>query len=198
MTDYIKLYDGISRVAWGYFFVYFDINLGAVSILPRFIGYLLFLSAINCLKDEERDLSLLRSLGIILALWHTAIWLGHWFSFELDGMWQFADIIISLVNLYFHFQLLTNLASVAAKYQPEGYGIDSKLLRYRTIQTVILTVTTISLRLDPWLLSVRTYVSAAILIVYVIICICLMKALFDFRKCLALIVENYETNENAE
>lgn len=193
MTDYIKLYDGISRVAWGYFFVYFDINLGAVSILPRFIGYLLFLSAINCLKDEERDLSLLRSLAVRLALWYTAIWLGSWFSLELDGIWQFADIIVSLVNLYFHFQLLTNIASIAAKYQPEGYELDSKLLRYRTIQTVILTVITISSCFDSWLLTVRTYVSVTILIVYVIICICLMKALFDFRKCLTVNYENDET-----
>lgn len=184
MTDHHKLYTGISRVAWGYFFLYIDININAVSLLPSFVGYLLFLSAVNHLKEEERELSLLRTLGIILALWHGASWLAGWFSFDLGGVWQFADILVSLVNLYFHFQLLTNLASIAAKYQPEGYNLDSKLLRYRTIQTVILTAITVISHLHPWLMEIWIFISVIMAIVYVIIGICLMKALFDLRKCL--------------
>lgn len=185
MTDYQKLYDGISRAAWGYFFIYFNFSINTVSILPSFAGYLLFLSAISHLKDEERELSLLRTLGIILTLWHGAEWFVSWVSFELDGVWQFIDILISLVNLYFHFQLLTNLASIATKYQPEGYELDSKLLRYRTIQTVMLTAITIISHLHPWLIEIWVYVSILMLIVYLIAGICLMKALFDLRKCLS-------------
>ena len=64
MTDYQKLYTGIGRAAWGYFFIYFDFNINTVSILPSFIGYMLFLSAINCLCEEERELNLLRTLGV--------------------------------------------------------------------------------------------------------------------------------------
>lgn len=183
---YQKLYTGISRAAWGYFFVYFNININTVNLLPTFVGYLLFLSAINYLKEEERELSLLRTLGIILAVWHGAVWIASWFSFELDGMWQFVDILISLVNLYFHFQFLTNLASIAAKYQPEGYEQDKKLLRYRTIQTVILTATTIISLLHPWLLEVWTYVSIVMMIIYLIAAICLMVALFRLRNCLKM------------
>ena len=51
MTDYQKLYDGISRAAWGYFFVYFDLNI--VDILPDFVGYILFLYAINLLQGSR-------------------------------------------------------------------------------------------------------------------------------------------------
>lgn len=184
MTDYRKLYDGISRAAWGYFFIYFNININTVSILPSFVGYLLFLSAINYLKDEERELGLLHTLGVILALWHGAEWVMSWLGVSLDGAWQFIDIIISLVNLYFHFQLLTNLASIATKYQPEGYEQDAKLLRYRTLQTVMLTAITIVTELHPWLSDAWTYISIVMLIVYLIAGICLMKALFDLRKCL--------------
>ena len=183
MTDYQKLYDGISKAAWGYFFIYFDFTINTVSILPSFVGYLLFLSAINDLKGEERDLSLLHTLSVILALWHGVDWLAGWVSFDMDGVWQFADILISLVNLYFHFQFLTNLASVAAKCQPEGYELDSKLLRYRTIQTVILTAITITTHLHSWLLEVWTFILIIMVIVYVVIGICLMKTLFDLRKC---------------
>ena len=116
MTDYHKLYTGIGRAAWGYFFIYFDINLNTVSILPSFIGYLLFLSAINHLCDEERELNLLRTLGIILTVWHIASWFASFGAIKLDGMLPAVDIIIGVVNIYFHFQLLTNLASIAAKY----------------------------------------------------------------------------------
>lgn len=184
MTDYRKLYDGISKAAWGYFFLYFNINMNSVSLLPSFVGYLLFLSAINDLQDEERELSLLPILGVILAVWHGIAWLASWVTLNLDGAWQFVDIIIGLVNLYFHFQLLTNLASIAAKYQPEGYEQDAKLLRYRTLQTVMLTAITILTHLHPWLSEIWIYISVGMLIVYLIAGICLMKALFDLRRIL--------------
>lgn len=184
MTDYRKLYNGISKVAWGYLFIYFDFKAITVSILPSFVGYLLFLSAITYLKSEESGLSLLRTLGVILALWHGLDWLLSWFSFDLDGVLQFADILICLINLYFHFQLLTNLASIAAKYQPEGYKLDSRLLRYRTIQTVILTAIVIITRLHSWLSEIWTLIAIIMLVVYLIACICLMKTLFGLRKCL--------------
>ena len=138
MTAYQKLYTGIGRAAWGYFFIYFDFNINTVSILPSFIGYMLFLSAINCLCEEERELNLLRTLGVILTVWHVASWLASWGSIDLDGMLQVVDIIIGVVNIYFHFQLLTNLASIATKYQSADDELDAKLLRYRTLQTVML------------------------------------------------------------
>ena len=184
MTDYQKLYSGISKAAWGYFFLYFNINFNNVSILPSFVGYLLFLSAIKLLKEEERELSLLHTLGVIMALWTSVEWLASFVGLNLDGMWQFIDIIISLVNLYFHFQFLTNLASIAAKYQSEGYELDAKLLRYRTLQTVMLSAIEVIICFQPWLSEAWTVISICMLIVYLIAGICLMKALFDLRKCL--------------
>lgn len=189
MTDYRKLYDGISKVAWGYFFIYFNIHINTVSLLPSFVGYGLFLSAIHDLKEEERELSLLHTLGVLLAVWHGAEWLVSWVGIDLEGVWQFLDIIISLVNLYFHFQLLTNLASIAATHQPDGYKQDAKLLRYRTLQTVILTAITAVTLLYPWLSAMWTAISVVMLIVYLIACICLMKALFDLRRCLPAYTE---------
>ena len=184
MTDYQKLYSGISKAAWGYFFLYFNINFNNVSILPSFVGYLLFLSAIKLLKEEERELSLLHTLGVIMALWTGVEWLASFVGLNLEGMWQFIDIIISLVNLYFHFQFLTNLASIAAKYQSEGCELDAKLLRYRTLQTVMLSAIEVIICFQPWLSEAWTVISICMLIIYLIAGICLMKALFDLRKCL--------------
>lgn len=184
MTDYKNLYDGISKVAWGYFFLYFNININNVSILPSFIGYILFLSAINNLRNEERDLALLRTLGILLAFWHVAEWVAGGGGVDLDGSSQFIDIIVCLMNLYFHFQLITNLASLAAKYQPDGMEQDAKLLRYRTLQTVMLTGIMSLTILEPWFAEAWVYISLILSFVYLIAGICLMKALFDLRRCL--------------
>ncbi|MGN1095115.1 MAG: hypothetical protein ACI4QR_01865 [Eubacteriales bacterium] len=184
MTDYKKLYKGIGRAAWGYFFIYFNININSVSILPSFVGYLLFLSAINYLRDEERELGLLKTLGIILTVWHIAPWLASWALIHLDGVLAVADIIIGVVNIYFHFQLLTNLASIATKYQPEGHELDKKLLRYRTLQTIMLTAVIILGYLAKWLDDFGVFIYIVMIIVYLIAGILLMKALFDLRRCL--------------
>ena len=186
MTDYQKLYTGIGRAAWGYFFIYFDINLNTVSILPSFIGYLLFLSAINHLCDEERELNLLRTLGIILTVWHIASWFASFGAIKLDGMLPAVDIIIGVVNIYFHFQLLTNLASIAAKYQSEDHEFDAKLLRYRTMQTVMLTAVIVLGYLAKWQAELVTFVSVGMIIAYLIVAILLMKTLFDLRRDISI------------
>ena len=198
MTDYQKLYTGIGRAAWGYFFIYFDINLNTVSILPSFIGYLLFLSAINHLCDEERELNLLRTLGIILTVWHIASWFASFGAIKLDGMLPAVDIIIGVVNIYFHFQLLTNLASIAAKYQSEDHEFDAKLLRYRTMQTVMLTAVIILGYLAKWQTELVTVISVGMIIVYLIVAILLMKTLFDLRRDISIDSDSNDTDMDTE
>ena len=198
MTDYQKLYTGIGRAAWGYFFIYFDINLNTVSILPSFIGYLLFLSAINHLCDEERELNLLRTLGIILTVWHIASWFASFGAIKLDGMLPAVDIIIGVVNIYFHFQLLTNLASIAAKYQSEDHEFDAKLLRYRTMQTVMLTAVIVLGYLAKWQTELVTFVSVGMIIAYLIVAILLMKTLFDLRRDISIDSDSNDTDTDTE
>lgn len=181
METYNRLYDGISKVAWGYFFLYFDINLGTVSVLPNFVGFLLFLKAIDLLKDDQRELGLLKTLGIILTVWNFIEWVGSWVSYGF-GNWYFINIIIGLVNLYFHFQLITNLASIAKEYQQEGCEQDKKLLKYRTMQTIMLTVFLAISNFIPFFEEIGTYISLGLAIIYIVVCICIMKALFDLRK----------------
>lgn len=198
MTDYQKLYTGIGRAAWGYFFIYFDINLNTVSILPSFIGYLLFLSAINHLCDEERELNLLRTLGIILTVWHIASWFASFGAIKLDGMLPAVDIIIGVVNIYFHFQLLTNLASIAAKYQSEDHEFDAKLLRYRTMQTVMLTAVIVLGYLAKWQAELVTFVSVGMIIAYLIVAILLMKTLFDLRRDISIDSDSDDTDMDTD
>ncbi len=136
MTDRQTLYDGASCAAWGYLFLFFDFNLGTVSVLPRFVGYLLLLSAIGKLSGARRDLALLQPLGLLLAVWYGADWLLSWGGGTMDGKSLFLDLLASAAGLYFRFQFLTDAAALAAQYQGPEDRVDNTLLQCRTIQTV--------------------------------------------------------------
>lgn len=182
MTDRQALYDGVSRAAWGYFFLYFDFNLGTVSIFPRFAGYCLFLSAIRRLSGERRDLALLQPLGTLLAVWHAGDWLASWLGGSLNGLFLPLELIISAASLYFHFQLFTDFAALAAAYQPEGEALDRRLLRWRTALALLTTITTLAAYLPDRLFQ-TTGAVAALAIAALVVALCLMAALFALRRC---------------
>lgn len=198
MTDYGKIYDGITKAIWGYFFLYFDINLGTVSILPSFVGYILFLKAIDLLRDEERELSLLKTLGYILTVWNAIEWLAKCVSYSFAGQWQFVILIAGLINMYFHFQFLTNIASIATRHQVEGCEYDKKLLTCRTIQTLMLTVFIVISKFNFILEEIWIYISLALAVIYIMVCIYIMATLNGLRKNLKTeeIILDIITEEN--
>ena len=144
MTDYERLYTGLSHAAWGYFLLHFNFNLNvdstSINILPSFAGALLLLSAVNKLSAERRDLKLLRPLCMILAAWHLPDWLLALAGTSLTGKILFLDLIFTAVLLYFHFQFLTDMAAIAEKYQPEGETLNRRILRRRTVLLVLATI----------------------------------------------------------
>lgn len=139
IPNYEKLYRGVSHAAWAYFFLYFNVNLNTINILPNFVCYLLLWSAIGCLEEEERDLTLLRPLCVLLGVWAGADWVLTLLGGTLDGRFLPMDLLISVAAIYFHFQLFTDFARLARRYQPEGARLDRRLLRLRTAQTLFLT-----------------------------------------------------------
>ena len=144
MTDYERLYTGLSHAAWGYFLLHFNFNLNfdsvSINILPSLAGALLLLSAVDKLSAERRDLKLLRPLCMILAAWHLADWLLALAGTSLTGKILFLDLIFTAVLLYFHFQFLTDMAAIAEKYQPEGETLNRRILRRRTVLLVLATI----------------------------------------------------------
>ena len=181
-TEREALYKGASRAAWGYLFLYVDINLNAVSILPRFVGWLLFLSAVKHLSARRRDLALLRPLGILLALWHGVDWIASWLGTTLEGWFPPLDLIVGAASLYFQFQFLTDCAALAAEYQQPGEELDRRLLRWRTVQTVLITVTTLLSYPAEFFGGVWGYAATALAAVSFVVTLCLMAALFALRK----------------
>lgn len=182
MTHRQTLYDAISKAAWGYFFLYFDLKLNSVSVLPSFVGFLLFLSAIKLLKEERRDLDLLRPLGTLLAVWHGGNWLCSWLGTSLDGLFPMVDLVISLAGVYFHFQMLTDFAALAARYQQPEQDLDRRLLKWRTRQTLLLTA--ISLCAYPLRFLTELWEPTLIVLAIAgfITSLCIMFTLFDLRR----------------
>lgn len=190
MTLPSNVFQGISKCAWAYLFLYFDINLGTVSILPDFVAFLLFHASIELLKEEERELALLRPLTDLLAGWHILRWAMSWVGKDLDGLIPGLDIVICLANLYFHFQLLTNLSSIVAKYQPEDEEYDRKILKYRTMQTVLFTVMMVLSSLSTLFGESWASISLALGVAYLIAGICMMSALFQIKRRLTFPVDS--------
>lgn len=189
MTDCGKLYNGITKAIWGFFFLYFDVNINLgntpVSILPPFVGYILFLSAIRDLQEEERELALLRTLGVLLTVWHIVAWVAPLLSIDLHKQSGLLTTIVGLINLYFHFQFLTNIASIATKVQPEDDALHTRLLKLRTAQTVMLTGVMILSLFFKGYLTVWMFISFGVGAVYIIVSISIMRALALLRRCIS-------------
>ena len=183
MTDRSSLYKGLSCAAWGYLFLCLDFNLGNVSILPRFAGWLLFLSAIEKLKEERRDLALLQPLGVLMALWTGADWLASWAGRDVDGLFPPLDLVIAAAQLYFLFQFLTDLAALAETYHPEGRLLSRQILLCRTVQTVLVTLFSLAPYLPAGPSNDVTGVAVLILAAgYCILGLWLMISLFSLRR----------------
>lgn len=136
MTDQKTIEQSLSHVAWGYFFLNVDFNIGPVSVLPRFVGFLLLLSAIETLSGRQRDLALLKPLCVLLSAWNGVDWLLSWFGGDLDGKALFLDLLVTAAGLYFHFQFLTDMAALAETYQAKGRDLARRLQNHRAIYVV--------------------------------------------------------------
>ena len=176
---------GLSNAAWGYLFLHFDFNLNNVSIFPRFVGWLLLLSACKKLSGERRDLDLLRPLSVLLAAWYALDWLLSWGGGSVNGHILFLDLLLAVAGLYFHFQFLTDMAALAERYQPEGAGLDGQLRRRRTVYVVLITL--VALLGDLGLLVELPEhwgegIAIVMMLTALIAAILIMAALFQLRR----------------
>ena len=193
--DYERLYRGVSHAAWAYIFLYLDINLNTLNILPDFVCYLLLWSAISCLEGEERDLRLLRPLCLLLGVWAGLEWAVALLGWSLEGRLLPWDLLLAVAGLYFHFQLFTDFAHLAERYQGEGETLDRRLLRLRTVQALLQTALTASVFLlspgteltFPWGSSLEGLAAGVLLALAaagLVVALMLMFALFALRRCL--------------
>lgn len=134
--------EALGHIAWGYLLLYLDFNLGTLDILPNWLGYLLIYQAITTLGEREPSALLLKPFGLLLTLYEACIWTLEIFSSTPPYL---ATLLFAVLTLYFHFQLLTNLASIALRSNLEG--VSRRLLQLRTVCTLLYTTLFLPI---PW------------------------------------------------
>lgn len=145
MNELQKLRSAITRIAWGYIFTLVDIRIGQIDILPSFIGFGIMLSAFSLLKEKSKTVSLLRPFAYVLIVWNVISWIlkaGVSVSvpFLSVTIINYISYIIEIIELYFNFQLLTEMSIIAAEYQPSEIELDKSFLTKRNVLTVFSTV----------------------------------------------------------
>ncbi len=167
--------DALKKIAWGYVFIYFNINLGAVSIIPTWVGYILILQALDGVAEREPSAKLLKPFAFVLITVELIRWVVTWFAGALAFPWM--NLLIGIIGLYFHFQLLTNLVDAATR-DCSSYG---KGLRFfRNLQVLLVTVLTMmNAAIIP---STWESLSGAMLIATAVLTIGLVWTLFSYAK----------------
>ena len=81
MTSNIQdIRNSAKKIAWGFFLMHMNFNLGPVDILPDWAGYALIVSALAFVVAFEEDLKKLRAVGTALLVWSVITWIGGIFA----------------------------------------------------------------------------------------------------------------------
>lgn len=187
MNERTVLYKNITKFAFGFLIILINISIAGFDILPDFVGYILFISAISALKKRYKKINLLNPLAIILLIWSViAIIIPYFATNEtVILITDFITLVISIIQIYFNFQLLTQIGAIAKEYDEET-KLDKRLMKLRNIYTVLNTVLT-SLANVPVLITLKeneiVLWGITILTVFtVIIAIIIAVTLFSVRK----------------
>lgn len=171
MTDN-QLSRAIKHVAIGYLLLIFNLNLATINIIPNWISYLLFYKAIKPISNYEKSTTLLKSFSIGLGIYEFIIWLTAIFTIKLNN--YLIITIVGICTLYFHFQLLTNIANIAKQHQCRQ---AKAIYRLRTIKTILLMMTVYPIDYSQHLGITITYLSLNLLVTFV-----LCFNLFDYAS----------------
>lgn len=174
MEQHETLCRAIKNIAWGYILIHLHINIGALDLLPDWCGYLLFLGALSVLGQSEPSAHLLKPLGILLTVWNGIFWILKCFGVSSIG--YIPDLIATVISLYFHFQLLTNIAAVAREKECPQEG---SILTLRTVRTILITLFALPF---PW--AEYEVLALIFLFINIIVAICLCSVLFSMHRYL--------------
>ena len=135
MTEQADLFTGARRVFWGYFFLLLDFNLNfnsafTIPLLPNFVGWIFLWRGVDALSSARPSLELLKPFCTALGVCALTQFVP-----SLDGLIPgWLSLFISILTLYTHFQLLTDLAALAEEMLDDG----ELAKRLRTSRTLFL------------------------------------------------------------
>lgn len=171
-----SLSEAVSCVAWGYVFLHLDFNLGGINVLPDWACYALVLHALPGLARAERSALLLRPLAIILLAVDALMWALQIFGAAPDL--YIVSALCTVLALYFHFQLLTNVADIA-RIDPQR---SRSVLRLRNFRTVFVTLLALPWQREAMSWSARDVYLLVTRFAAVILIIWTFSALFDVKN----------------
>ena len=172
----------LGNIAWGNLLILLDVNLGRLDVLPNWVGYLLIFYAIGYLADEVRDLPLLKPFCVLLGATELLDWLAVFLAGEpLTGQFFLVNALIACVSLYFHFQLLTDLAGLAGR-QAGGEHLARRLRVCRNVAAVNRVLVT-ALGYCPFPEEVVTALALLLLLAALAVAIVAAHDLFALRRC---------------
>ena len=135
MTQTADLFTGARRVFWGYFFLLLDFNLNlgsavTIPLLANCVGWIFLWLGVDALAPVRPSLELLKPFCTALGVCSLTQFLP-----ALDSLLPgWLSLFISMLTLYTHFQLLTDLAALAE----EMLGDGELAKRLRTSRTLFL------------------------------------------------------------
>ena len=167
----------LGNIAWGNLLILLDVNLGRLDVLPNWVGYLLIFYAIGYLADEARDLPLLKPFCVLLGAAELLDWLAVFLAGEpLTGQFFLVNALIVCVSLYFHFQLLTDLALLAEECDARANSLRS----CRNVEAVIQVILLLPL---PWEEhATLSIIYGGLLVAGLIVCAFIIYQLFVLRN----------------
>ena len=174
VTYHERLSKQLYNIAAAYFMLHIDFTLFVVNVFPDWLGYVFILNALKIIGEEEPSIMLLRPLCIVLIVWEGMKWIAATLGASMSI--ALLDIIVLVVQLYLHFQLLTNLANVALRHG--SVPSHDNLLIYRTVRTVLATAVYL---LTPWM-DANHWLNIIMLSIYVIAGLLICRDLYCLSK----------------
>ncbi len=172
------LSSAIKKVAISYILIYLHINISAIDILPDWLGYFLIVSVLPVLSQKEKSAQLLKPFGIAIGVWNIFEWV-----LKIAGAeWNLTiiSIVFSIITIYFHFQLITNIATLDIEESKR-----KRLLNLRTATVILHTVLDFSLFIPTAIdvdNEIYSFILMFLLISQLIICFWISGELFIISK----------------
>ena len=139
MTEQTDLFTGTRRVFWGYFFLLLDFNFNlsdafTIPLLANFIGWIFLWRGMDELAPARPSLGLLKPFCAALGVCSLTQFVPE-VETSLPG---WLSLLISVINLYTYYQMLTDLADLAEEALEDG-TLAGRLRASRTLILVCQT-----------------------------------------------------------
>ena len=185
----------VGRVAWGYVFLYLDFSLNGFNFLPDWVCYAFVLWALPGLALCERSVKLLEPLAWLLLAYHAVLCALGLLGIEIPAEYLYLPgCIAAVLALYFHFQLLTNLADIAGRFNAKR---QKSVLLLRNVRTVLLTLLAMPWPVDRIEGNFDTFTGAIIMLVGFSLIIWTLYTFFGLRGDIAQWIESENPGDEA-